>query len=163
MNDLIELQPENPFMNWEKYFLNKDFNKTCDGKDDIPEDQRLSPAMAGALKELLLGLVKFTVKIGGQIIQIGMKIVELISKTLELFPHTACGILIVVMLNQVTSHAMFGFRHIQQASVMGLYSVIIGAGFLIDVLGSDGFKGFCSKIASLGEKLASFGLAAAAI
>ena len=159
MNDLTQFEPENPFIDWEKEILNRDYNKTCDGKDSVPENQRLQPAVAAALKELLLGLVKFTVKIGGQVVKIGAKLIELMHKTLELYPRAACGILIVVLLNEITKHAMFGFRHVQQASVMPLYPVIIGAGFLIDVIGSEGFKKFTAKIAELGAAFVKYSAA----
>ena len=75
MDNEVTLNNGNPFFNYEKEINNLNFNKTADGKDSIPDKNKISPQLAATLRQILLDLRNFTTTVGGAAIKIGLKII----------------------------------------------------------------------------------------
>ncbi len=144
----ISFESENPFFDSEKWINSLNFNRTCDGSDNAPRSQRLSYGQASVLRKLLLDISRLSVRIGGKLVEVGQNLISYIVDVISKCPHTACGVLLIFLLNYMTSHAMFGLRHLQQFLVMTIYPVIIAAGMLMDLADLPAVKDFVHKINS---------------
>ena len=93
----------NPFINYEKEINNFDFNKTADGKNNIPENQRVSSEVASIIREILLDLRNVTKVVGGIVIEYGKKILDFIFENIRKYPKVATGLLIIAILHGLKS------------------------------------------------------------
>ena len=138
MDNEVTLNNGNPFFNYEKEINNLNFNKTADGKDSIPDKNKISPQLAATLRQVLLDLRNFTTTVGGAAIKIGLKILDFVFECLRRFPHTASGLLIIAILHHIATHIPLvgGFLN---AFLMPIDLIIISATFLQDIISSDIF------------------------
>ena len=139
MDELELMDFENPFINYEKVINNLEFNKTADGKNSIDQKDRLSPEMCAFLRQTLLDLRNVTATVGGEILKIGIKIIEFIFKAIKMYPNTACGLLIIACLHGVASSIPF-FGHILDGLLVPFDVIIAVSTFVKDFIGSETFK-----------------------
>ena len=96
----------NPFVNYEKEINNFDFNKTADGKNNIPENQRVSSEVASIIREILLDLRNVTKVIGGVVVEYGKKVLDFIFENIKKYPNVATGLLIIAILHGIKSYLL---------------------------------------------------------
>ena len=130
---------ENPFRNYEKEIDNLDFNRTADGNSSISSKDRLSPEMCAMVRNALHEIKNAVVKVGGKVLNIGLRVLEFIFKAIELYPQTACGLLIVACIHGIARTIPF-FGHLLDAFMVPFDALIIGSAVIKDFLGADTFK-----------------------
>lgn len=132
-------KPEDPFINYERTIDNFDFNKSCDGKADVSEKFKLSPEMCQILRNILHDLRKVTITVGKEVIKIGLRVINFIFKAIELYPHTACGLLIIACIHGLASQIPF-FGHLLNGLMVPFDAIVLGTAFIKDFIGSKAFK-----------------------
>lgn len=137
----LPIQPENPFVNWEKEINNLNFNKTADGKCFIPNGQQISPQMSSKLRDIMLEMKDIKVDIKGVAVYVGIKALHFVFEAIRRYPNTACGLLIIATLHGICRTIPF-FGHILDALLIPLDVIIVASSFLRDLMGSESFKGF---------------------
>lgn len=140
-----------PFRNYEKEIDNLDFNKTSDGKNEVEAGSRLSPEMCAMLRNALHEIRNAVTKIGGTVLNVGLRALNFIFKAIEMYPHTACGLLIVACIHGIARTIPF-FGHILDGIMVPFDAIIIASSFIQDLIGSDTFK---KLIASLEKAVAT--------
>ena len=140
-----------PFRNYEKEIDNLDFNKTSDGKNEVETGSRLSPEMCAMLRNALHEIRNAVTKIGGTVLNVGLRALNFIFKAIEMFPHAACGLLIVACIHGIARTIPF-FGHLLDAIMVPVDAIIIASSFIKDLIGSDTFK---KLIASLEKAVAT--------
>ena len=148
--DILPIQDENPFINWEKEINNLNFNKTADGKGVLPNGQQISPQMSSTLRNIMLEIKDVKVDIKGVIVYVGIKALHFVFEAIRRYPNTACGLLIIATLHGICRTIPF-FGHLLDALLIPLDVVIAASAFLRDILTSESFNRFmtaCEKSAS---------------
>lgn len=140
-----------PFRNYEKEIDNLDFNKTADGKCSVSSENKLSPEMCAILRNILHDLRTTTAKVGGAVLNVGLRAINFIFKAMELYPNTACGLLIIACIHGISSTIPF-FGHILNGLIVPLDAVILASAFIKDLIGTDTFR---KLTASLGKAVAA--------
>lgn len=140
-----------PFRNYEKEIDNLDFNKTADGKNEVEAGSRLSPEMCAMLRSALHEIRNAVTKVGGTVLNVGLRAINFIFKAIEMFPNTACGLLIVACIHGIARTIPF-FGHILDAIMVPFDAIIIASSFIKDFLGSDMYK---KMMASLEKAVAA--------
>lgn len=131
--------PQNPFFNYGTYINNLNFNRTADGKDNVPKDHRINPNLASKLRQVLLDLLKITCNTGGKILHIGMKILDFIIEALKIFPRAAAGLLIIgILFHMNGSIPLIG--NFLNAMLVPFAVTIVSVGLIQDVIGCDIFN-----------------------
>lgn len=133
-----------PFRNYEKEIDNLDFNKTADGKNEIEADSRMSPEMCAMLRNAVT-------KVGSTVLNVGLRALNFIFKAIEMFPNTACGLLIIACIHGIARSIPF-FGHVLDAIMVPFDAIIITSSFIKDFLGSAMFK---KMMASLEKSVAA--------
>ena len=128
-----------PFRNYEKEIDNLDFNKTADGKNDVSQTNKLSPEMCAALRSILHDLRSATAKIGGVVLNYGLRILNFIFKAIERFPNTACGLLIIACIHGIARTIPL-FGHLLDALMLPFDVIIIASSVIKDCISSETFK-----------------------
>lgn len=136
----------NPFVNYEKKINNLNFNKTSEG-EKAKKEEFISPKIAAILREVMRELRGFAITVGGVIQRVGSKILDFIFDAIKMFPHTACGLLIIAMLSFISSHIPV-IGHFLNALLVPLDVVVVAITFAQDVLGgSEAFSKIFSAFA----------------
>jgi uncharacterized Zn finger protein (UPF0148 family) len=102
-NKTQQNQYTNPFVNYKKQINNFDFNKTADGKNNIPENHRVSSEVSSIIREILLNLMNVTKTVGGVVVEYGKKILDFIFEKIREYPNVATGLLIIAVLHALKS------------------------------------------------------------
>ena len=142
---------EDPFRNYEKEIDNLDFNKTADGENEIEAGNRLSPEMCAMLRNALHEIRNAVTKVGSTVLKVGLRALNFIFKAIEMFPNTACGLLIIACIHGIARSIPF-FGHVLDAFMVPIDAIIITSSFIKDFLGSDMFK---KMMASLEKSVAA--------
>lgn len=116
---------------------NLDFNKTSSGKD-VPEEQKISVDNAYNLKQFLLGLRKYTVKINGVLEPIGRKLLAFLLQAIKMFPNTASSMIIIGALHFVANSIPI-FGHILDLLLIPVDLILIATAVVKDIIGSKAF------------------------
>ena len=95
--------------------------------------------MCAMVRNALHEIKNAVVKVGGKVLNIGLRVLEFIFKAIELYPRTACGLLIVACIHGIARTIPF-FGHLLDAFMVPLDALIIGSAVIKDFLGSDIFK-----------------------
>lgn len=138
---------EDPFFDYESEIANMQFNKTADGKKIVNSSSRLSPTQMSTLREILDKIRKTTASVGGKVLQVGLRILELIFDAIKRFPNTACGLLIIACLHGIARTIPF-FGHLLDALLIPLDVIILASSFIKDFIGSETFQRMASGLAN---------------
>ena len=128
-----------PFRNYEKEIDNLDFNKTADGKNDVTKTNKLSPEMSATLRNILHDLRSAVTKIGGVVLNYGLRILNFFFEAIKRFPNTACGLLIIACIHGIARTIPL-FGHLLDALMLPFDVIIIASSVIKDFISSETFK-----------------------
>ena len=128
-----------PFRNYEKEIDNLDFNKTADGKSDVSTNNKLSPEMCATLRNILHDLRSAVTKIGGVVLNYGLRILNFIFEAIKRFPKTACGLLIIACIHGIARTIPI-LGPVLDALMLPFDVIIIASTVINDFIGSETFE-----------------------
>jgi len=107
--------------------------------------------MCAKLRDVLHEIRSITAKIGGEVLKIGLRVLHFIFKAIDMYPNTACGLLIIACIHGIARSIPF-FGHLLNAFMIPFDVIILASLFIKDFVGSDIFK---KMIVSLEKAIAS--------
>ena len=140
-------KPEDSFINYEREIDNIDFNKLSDRKTSVSKKLELSPELCSILRDILHDLRKITIKIGQEVINIGLRVINFIFKTIELYPHTSCGLLIIACVHALATQIPF-FGQLLNSLLIPFDVIILFSAFIKDFISSEAFKKIVNSLSN---------------
>lgn len=140
-----------PFRNYEKEIDNLDFNKTADGKNDVSKTNKLSPEMCATLRNILHDIRSAVTKIGGVVLNYGIRVLNFIFEAIKRYPNTACGLLIIACIHGI-ARSIPVLGHLLDAFMLPFDVIIIASSVIKDFISSETFK---KMITSLNNAISS--------
>lgn len=144
--NILTIQDDNRFIDWEEEINNLRFNKTPDGHI-VPPEQRISAAQASKLRDAMLSMLDITTQVGGILVQAGKIALKLVFEAIKRFPNIACGLLIVGTLHAIANSITF-FGFFLNGLLLPFDVIILGYALIKDLANTEMFKNFmvsCNK------------------